>query len=176
MKTPSYEYELLHQFEVIFRDGEHKTQDATRDYSKVWENVIDNPPGDGVTPIHVYRMNGTTCAVIAGVDELVDNEECAMEIARLAALLLEAEKILDAMTSSRDANNDALLQVAKEKALLSEEIHALMVCITDTEHARHDLADAAKEYLDAGVAGGTFDGGRVREARARLKELVENPE
>lgn len=87
MKTPSYEYELLHQFEVIFRDGEHKTQAATRDYSKVWESIIDNPPAEGVTPIHVYRLNGETCAVVAGIDELVENEECAMEIARLAAAL-----------------------------------------------------------------------------------------
>lgn len=93
MKTPSYEYELLHQFEVIFRDGEHKTQAATRDYSKVWESVIDNPPEEGVTPIHVYRLNGTTCAVIAGMDELVENEECAMEIARLSARLAEDAKV-----------------------------------------------------------------------------------
>jgi len=93
MKTPSYEYELLHQFEVIFRDGEHKTQAATRDYSKVWENIIDNPPEEGVTPIHVYRLNGTTCAVIAGMDELVENEECAMEIARLSARLAEDAKV-----------------------------------------------------------------------------------
>ena len=85
--NPSYEYELLHQFEVIFRDGEHKTQAASRDYSNVWENVIDNPPDEGVTPVHVYRMNGTTCAVIAGMDELVENEECAMEIVRLATAL-----------------------------------------------------------------------------------------
>lgn len=90
--NPSYEYELLHQFEVVFRDGEHKTQAATRDYSKVWENVIDNPPDEGVTPVHVYRMNGTTCAVIAGMDELVENEECAMEIARLAALASQEQR------------------------------------------------------------------------------------
>ena len=83
--NPSYEYELLHQFEVIFRDGEHKTQAASRDYSNVWENVIDNPPDEGVTPIHVYRLNGTTCAVIAGMDEPINNEECAMEIVRLAS-------------------------------------------------------------------------------------------
>ena len=85
--NPSSEYELLHQFGVIFRDGEHKTQAASRDYSNVWENVIDNPPDEGVTPVHVYRMNGTTCAVIAGMDELVENEECAMEIVRLATAL-----------------------------------------------------------------------------------------
>ena len=92
-KTPSYTYELLHQFEVVFRDGEHKTQAATRDYSKVWESIIDNPPEEGVTPIHVYRLNGTTCAVIAGVDDLVENEECAMEIARLSARLAEDAKV-----------------------------------------------------------------------------------
>jgi hypothetical protein len=100
MKTPSYEYELLHQFEVVCRDGEHKTQAATRDYSKVWENVIDNPPEEGVTPIHVYRMNGTTCAVIAGVDELVENEECAMEIARLSARLAEDAKVREGLVES----------------------------------------------------------------------------
>lgn len=85
MRVPSYEYVLLHQFEIVFRDGEHKTQQATRDYQKVWENVIDNPPEEGVTPVLVYRMNGETCAVIAGMDELIGNEECAMEILRLSA-------------------------------------------------------------------------------------------
>ena len=114
MKTPSYEYELLHQFEVVFRDGEHKTQAATRDYSKVWENIIDNPPEEGVTPIHVYRMNGTTCAVIAGMDELVENEECAMEIARLSARLAEDAKVRDGLVEALEAvkaswtNNDPL--------------------------------------------------------------------
>lgn len=63
-----------------------------------------------------------------------------------------------------------------EIARLVAEIHALKVCVTDTEYAWHDLALAAKEYMDAEGAGGTFDAGRVREARARLKELVENPE
>ena len=111
MKTPSYEYELLHQFEVIFRDGEHKTQAATRDYSKVWENVIDNPPAEGVTPIHVYRMDGTTCAVIAGVDELVENEECAMEIARLAAAMLRERAVSERLA---DALKDASFAFALE--------------------------------------------------------------
>ena len=105
-KTPSYTYELLHQFEVVFRDGEHKTQAATRDYSKVWESIIDNPPEEGVTPIHVYRLNGTTCAVIAGVDDLVENEECAMEIARLSARLAEDAKVraglVEALESARE--------------------------------------------------------------------------
>ncbi len=101
-RTPSYEYEVLHQFEVIFRDGEHKTQAATRDYQRVWENVIDNPPEEGVTPIVVYRMNGSTCAAIAGLDDLVDNEECAMEIARLAARVAELEeKYLGALGTLR---------------------------------------------------------------------------
>lgn len=104
MKTPSNEYELLHQFEVIFRDGEHKTQAASRDYSKVWENVIDNPPDEGVTPVHVYRMNGTTCAVIAGMDELVDNEDCAMEITRLVAAMQRErecrEKLVEALENA----------------------------------------------------------------------------
>lgn len=90
-RTPSYEYEALHQFEAIFRDGEHKTQAATRDYQRVWENVINNPPEDGVTPVVVYRMNGRTCAAISGLDDLVDNEECAMEIARLASRVAELE-------------------------------------------------------------------------------------
>ncbi len=103
MKTPSYEYELLHQFEVIFRDGEHKTQAATRDYSKVWENIIDNPPEEGVTPIHVYRLNGTTCAVIAGMDELVENEECAMEVARLSARLAEDAKVRAQLVEALEA-------------------------------------------------------------------------
>lgn len=89
--TPSYEYELLHQFEEIFRDSERKTQAATRDYQKVWENVIDDPPEEGVTPVLVYRMNGTTCAAIAGMDDLVDNETCAIEIARLAARVAKLE-------------------------------------------------------------------------------------
>ena len=93
MRTPSNEYELLYQFEIVFRDGEHRTQAASRDYSKVWESIIDNPPDEGVTPIHVYRLNGTTCAVIAGMDELVENEECAMEIARLSARLAEDAKV-----------------------------------------------------------------------------------
>lgn len=90
-RTPSYEYEVLHQFEAIFRDGEHRTQAATRDYRKVWENVIDDPPEEGVTPIVVYRMNGSTCAAIAGLDDLVENEECAMELARLASRVTELE-------------------------------------------------------------------------------------
>lgn len=84
-RTPSYEFELLHQFEEVFRDGEHRTQAATRDYSRVWENVINNPPDDGVTPVLVYRQNGEVCAAVAGIDELVENDVCAMEIARLAA-------------------------------------------------------------------------------------------
>lgn len=114
MKTPSYEYELLHQFEVIFRDGERKTQAATRDYSKVWESIIDNPPAEGVTPIHVYRLNGETCAVVAGMDELVENEECAMEIARLAAALQRErecrEKLVAALERAKSSwtNNDSL--------------------------------------------------------------------
>lgn len=90
-RTPSYEYEVLHQFEAIFRDGEHRTRAATRDYQKVWENVIDNPPEEGVTPVFVYRMNGETCAATAGQDDLVSNEECAMELARLAARVAELE-------------------------------------------------------------------------------------
>ena len=105
-RTPSYEYEVLHQFEAIFRDGEHKTQAATRDYQRVWENVINNPPEDGVTPVVVYRMNGRTCAAIAGMDDLVDNEECAMEIARLAARVAELEareKKLRACVEAADA-------------------------------------------------------------------------
>ncbi len=119
MKTPSYEYELLHQFEVIFRDGEHKTQAATRDYSKVWENIIDNPPEEGVTPIHVYRLNGTTCAVIAGMDELVENEECAMEIARLSARLAEDAKVRAGLV---EALQD-LLAYAESQICSHEETH-----------------------------------------------------
>ena len=100
MRTPSNEYELLYQFEIVFRDGEHRTQAASRDYSKVWESIIDNPPDEGVTPIHVYRLNGTTCAVIAGMDELVENEECAMEIARLSARLAEDAKVRAQLVAS----------------------------------------------------------------------------
>ena len=107
-KTPSYTYELLHQFEVVFRDGEHKTQAATRDYSKVWESIIDNPPEEGVTPIHVYRLNGTTCAVIAGVDDLVENEECAMEIARLSARLAEAISLMKEAAPAIDTISSGL--------------------------------------------------------------------
>lgn len=92
MRIPSYEYEVLHQFEVIFGDGERKTQAATRDYSKVWENVIDDPLD--VTPVIVYRMNGEVCAAVAGLDDLVENEECAMEIARLAAEVESAEEAI----------------------------------------------------------------------------------
>lgn len=88
-----HEYELLHQFEVIFRDGERKTKGATRDYGKVWENVIDNPPEEGVMPMVVYRLNGTVCAVIAGLDELAENEDCAMEIARLASAMNREREI-----------------------------------------------------------------------------------
>ena len=95
MRAPSYEYVLLHQFEVVFRDGEHKTQRATRDYQKVWENVIDNPPEEGVTPVLVYRMNGETCAVVAGMDELIGNEECAMEILRLSAAATARDKEIE---------------------------------------------------------------------------------
>lgn len=100
-RTPSYEYEVLHQFEAIFRDGEHKTQAATRDYQRVWENVINNPPEDGVTPVVVYRMNGRTCAAIAGLDDLVDNEECAMEIARLASRVAELGGMYETSHESR---------------------------------------------------------------------------
>lgn len=127
MKTPSYEYELLHQFEVIFRDGEHKTQAATRDYSKVWENVIDNPPEEGVTPIHVYRMNGTTCAVIAGMDELVENEECAMEIARLLA----------AMQREREV-----------RAQLVEALEKSLATITDKRIGTVGYMEGSRIYMD----------------------------
>lgn len=117
--NPSYEYELLHQFEVIFRDGEHKTQAATRDYSKVWESIIDNPPDDGVTPIHVYRLNGTTCAVIAGMDEPVNNEECAMEIVRLASRCDRAIALLDEAQWELDGEHSPET-VKRVKAFLAE--------------------------------------------------------
>ena len=93
-RTPSYEYEPLYQFEVVHRDGEHKTQPASRDYQKVWENVIDNPPEEGITPVIIYRTNGECAAAIAGIDDLVGNEECAMEIARLAAENAELKRKL----------------------------------------------------------------------------------
>ena len=124
MKTPSYEYELLHQFEVIFRDGEHKTQAATRDYSKAWESIIDNPPEEGVTPIHVYRLNGTTCAVIAGMDELVENEECAMEIARLSARLAEDAKVRAGLERERIEGQIAVLEWAQGQLHMGLAINA----------------------------------------------------
>lgn len=95
-RVPSYEYELLHQFEWVCRPDERKTQAASSDYQRVWENIIDNPPADGVTPILVYRMNGEVCAAIAGVDDLADNDVCAMEIARLAARVKELEAVVRA--------------------------------------------------------------------------------
>ncbi len=109
MRTPSNEYELLYQFEIVFRDGEHRTQAASRDYSKVWESIIDNPPDEGVTPIHVYRLNGTTCAVIAGMDELVENEECAMEIARLSARLAEDAKVRAQLVEALKKTSNVLI-------------------------------------------------------------------
>lgn len=120
-RTPSYEYEVLHQFEAIFRDGEHRTQAATRDYRKVWENVIDDPPEEGVTPIVVYRMNGSTCAAIAGLDDLVENEECAMEIARLAARVteLEAERAkLWKCVDAADAYVEAVMRIEASPAMM----------------------------------------------------------
>ena len=118
--NPSYEYELLHQFEVIFRDGEYKTQAASRDYSKVWESIIDNPPDDGVTPIHVYRLNGTTCAVIAGMDEPINNEECAMEIVRLASRYDRAIALLDEAQLELDDEHSPET-IKRVKAFLAEE-------------------------------------------------------
>lgn len=119
-RTPSYEYEVLHQFEAIFRDGEQRTQAATRDYQRVWENVINNPPEDGVTPVVVYRMNGRTCAAIAGLDDLVDNEECAMEIARLATRVAELEaenaKLRACVKASDDARGDGCCPVCDSEA------------------------------------------------------------
>ncbi len=101
-RTPSYEFELLHQFEEVFRDGEHRTQAATRDYSRVWKNVINAPPEEGVTPVLVYRQNGEVCAAVAGMDDLVENDVCAMEIARLAAeiarLKAEVEGLREAVS------------------------------------------------------------------------------
>ena len=119
-RTPSYEYEVLHQFEAIFRDGEHRTQAATRDYRKVWENVIDDPPEEGVTPIVVYRMNGSTCAAIAGLDDLVENEECAMELARLAARVTELEKEnakLRKCMEAADAYVEAVVRIEDSPAM-----------------------------------------------------------
>ena len=110
-KVPSSEYELLYQFEIVFRDGEHKTQAASRDYQKVWENVIDNPPPDGVTPVLVYRMNGETCAAVAGLDDLIEHEEAAMEIARLAAendALRECVRAADVFAASATRALDEL--------------------------------------------------------------------
>ena len=161
---PSYRYELLHQFEVVFRDGEHRTQDATRDYQKVWENVIDDSPDEGVTPVLVYRMNGEVCAAIAGLDDLISNEECAMEIARLAALLIEAEKILDAMTSSRDANSDALLHISRDKALLSE---SYQVQIGSLQFQLNEMRDHRDRWYAA--AGQRQD--ELNEAHAAIREM-----
>lgn len=102
-RVPSNEYELLYQFETVFRDGEHRTQAASRDYSKVWESIIDNPPAEGVTPIHVYRLNGEVCAVTAGMDELVENEECAMEIVRLAREVTALREQRDELLAAAEA-------------------------------------------------------------------------
>lgn len=129
-RTPSYEYEVLHQFEAIFRDGEHKTQAATRDYQRVWENVINNPPEDGVTPVVVYRMNGRTCAAIAGLDDLVDNEECAMELARLAARVAELE--------AANAKLRRYFETAEE----------IRVTVANTLAFRLDDLDAARAEVD----------------------------
>jgi len=59
---------------------------------------------------------------------------------------------------------------------LVAEIETLKMTVTVTEYAWRELAEAAKEYMEAEGAGGTFDAGRVRETRARLKELTEIPE
>lgn len=88
------------------------------------------------------------------------------------ALLL----IVDDCHRIMEERADKIDRLQNEAALLREEIHALKVRVTDTEYGWHDLALAAKEYMEAEGAGGTFDAGRVRETRARLKELTENPE
>lgn len=133
-RTPSYEYEVLHQFEAIFRDGEHKTQAATRDYQRVWENVINNPPEDGVTPVVVYRMNGRTCAAIAGLDDLVDNEECAMEIARLAARVAELEGENAKLRACVDEIRDNVLYQRgpmAENGVTSDQVNDVLGVIDD---------------------------------------------
>lgn len=121
------EYELLHQFEVVFRDGEHRTQAATRDYQQVWKNVIDNPPEDGVTPVLVYRQNGEVCAAIAGMDDLIDNVECSMEIARLAARV----KDLEAALAEKDAEIAALREAIRNLAAEIDR-HDIRAQISDT--------------------------------------------
>lgn len=127
MRAPSYEYVLLHQFEVVFRDGEHKTQRATRDYQKVWENVIDNPPEEGVTPVLVYRMNGETCAVVAGMDELIGNEECAMEILRLSAAATAREKEVEELRAKLEGQQHFFNLATEEIASLRAKIAGVPV-------------------------------------------------
>lgn len=82
----------------------------------------------------------------------------------------------DRIDQLQNANRDLHIRLHDLEMEKDEEIHALKVRVTDTEYGWHDLALAAKEYMAAEGAGGTFDAGRVRETRARLKELMEDPE
>ena len=128
------EYELLHQFEVIFLDGEYKTRAATRDYQQVWKNVIDNTPEEGVTPVFVYRMNGEVCAAAAGTDDLIDNTECAMEIFRLATRVraLESKHTeIDALREEIARRDELMVRDLAELRSQRTEIAALREAVKD---------------------------------------------
>lgn len=48
-----------------------------------WTSCLEPEPH--TVPCVVYSLNGEFCAVITGMDELLENDDCAKEIARLAA-------------------------------------------------------------------------------------------
>lgn len=93
-----------------------------------------------------------------------DANRAADETMDLGRKLSQAEQMLVAMTSSRDANSDALLHISRDKALLSEsyqaQIGSLQFQLNEMRNHRDRWYAAAGQRQD-----------ELNEAHAAIREM-----
>jgi hypothetical protein len=84
------EYVELHKWQIAGADSHPEPAN--------WKHCLEPEPH--TVPCLVYSLNGRFCAVVAGMDDELENEDCAKEIVRLAAVNAELLKALESIAAA----------------------------------------------------------------------------